>query len=300
MLYQAIVGAWPLDLAADDAAGLKAFSERIAQWQRKALREAKRRSRWTLPNEPYEDACEAFLAALLQSGQGPARSLHAFVQRIAAAGAANSLAQTVLKLTTPGIPDIYQGTEFWDFSLVDPDNRRPVDFDARRSALAARASVDELLGHWRDGHLKQHVIHVLLGLRQRHVRLFANGSYRPLPIESSNDDPTAPQLFAFERSIERTRNRIASGRPTERADHDRLIVLVLRHTGSRLLDADTPGLSQAELAKLPSLGSKQVKPGLYRDVLTGRQAAIEDQTIGASAGRWLQTMPVAVLELVSE
>ncbi|MEO7072896.1 MAG: malto-oligosyltrehalose synthase, partial [Rhodanobacter sp.] len=109
MLYQSIVGAWPLALEPDDAAGLERLGARLAQWQQKALREAKHRSRWTQPNEAYEDACASFLSALLVAGSAPSRGLHAFVQRIAAAGVANSLAQTVLKLTVPGVPDIYQG-----------------------------------------------------------------------------------------------------------------------------------------------------------------------------------------------
>ena len=116
--------------------------ERVAGWQEKALREAKRRTGWAVPDEAYEQACQDFLAAVLDA-ERPTRVVHeiaAFVGRIAAAGAMNGLSQTLLRMTCPGVPDLYQGTEYWDFSLVDPDNRRPVDFAAREAALAAAES----------------------------------------------------------------------------------------------------------------------------------------------------------------
>lgn len=277
MLYQTLVGSWPLQLAPDDPAGLGAFAERVAQWQRKALREAKRRSRWTLPNEPYEDACEAFLNGLLAPGNGFAAELHAFVQRIAAAGAANSLAQVVLKLSTPGVPDTYQGTEFWDLSLVDPDNRRPVDFDARRQALAAAPPLDALLRHWRDGHIKMHLIRRLLQLRTQARAVFAQGDYQPLRIGSPALQANS-HLLAFRRQ----------------AQGQTLIVLVLRHLGAMLLDAATPELSQAGLAEwLPaSARIHGVQPGRYRDVLSGKEADVGESL---EAGDWLHPLPVAVL-----
>ncbi len=220
MLYQTLVGAWPLELRPDDADGVKAFAGRIAQWQTKALREAKRHSRWTRPNEPYEDACDAFLAALLDpAGQGFAVPLQHFVQRIAAAGAANSLVQTALKLTTPGVPDIYQGTEFWDFSLVDPDNRRAVDFSSRQQALAEDTPLESLLEHWRDGRLKQRLIQRLLDLRRRRPGLFQQGSYRALMAPSAAD-----HLLAFERQT----------------STERVIVLAAIRAGTALVDADGP------------------------------------------------------------
>ncbi|HKU99644.1 MAG TPA: malto-oligosyltrehalose synthase, partial [Vineibacter sp.] len=131
MLYQMAVGAWPPGLHVDDTAGITVFAERLADWQQKAQREAKRRTSWRAPNQAYEDASRRFLMQAL--AHPPSRqSLHGFVSRIEAAGALNGLVQTLLRVTAPGVPDLYQGTELWDFSLVDPDNRRPVDFDARR------------------------------------------------------------------------------------------------------------------------------------------------------------------------
>ncbi|UGB39628.1 malto-oligosyltrehalose synthase [Frateuria soli] len=278
MLYQTLVGAWPLTLAPEEARGLDDFRERVAGWQRKALREAKRRSRWTRPNEPYEDGCERFLAALLAPANGFAAELHAFVQRIGAAGAANSLLQTTLRLTTPGLPDTYQGTEFWDFSLVDPDNRRPVDFDARRRALDAGASWERLLRDWRDGRVKQRVIHELLQLRQRHGSLFAQGSYRALPCKAA-DDGAGNELIVFERKLE----------------GHAVVVLALRHTAGRLLGAATPAWLAGSSAALlpPGLRVHDLLPGRYRNVL-GEGVATVDGSLDPA--EWLQPLPVAVLE----
>lgn len=198
MLYQSIIGAWPLDLSCDDSAGLSAFRERVAAWQQKALREAKRHSGWALPNELYEQACDDFLTATLDP-ERPARVVHdicAFVQRIAAAGAVNSLGQMLLRVTGCGIPDLYQGCEFWDFSLVDPDNRRPVDFAARQSALAARSAPLSLLGDWRDGRIKLALLAEALRFRAEQPALFLEGSYQPLKLEGR----LADHALAFARS----------------------------------------------------------------------------------------------------
>ncbi|MET0185802.1 MAG: malto-oligosyltrehalose synthase [Achromobacter sp.] len=186
MLYQTLIGAWPLDLTADDPEGLKAFGERVAQWQLKSVREAKLRSSWISPDEHYEKHCQRLLDRLLntEGADSPASDLAAFVREIAAAGAINSLTQTVLRLTSPGIPDNYQGTEFWDFSLVDPDNRRPVDFEAREAGLKALqdGSVTDatLLRDWHDGRIKQAVWYRVLQVRRAQPALFERGRYIPL------------------------------------------------------------------------------------------------------------------------
>ncbi|MET0934495.1 MAG: malto-oligosyltrehalose synthase, partial [Luteibacter sp.] len=206
MLYQMLVGAWPLRLAPDDVDGLEAFATRIAAWQRKALREAKRWTRWTSPNEPYEDACEDFLRAVL-SGEAAAE-FAAFAGYIATPGAANGLAQTVLRLTTPGVPDIYQGTDNWDFSLVDPDNRRPVDFLVRAASLERATPPREALASWCDGSLKQAVIARLLAVRREHPELFSRGSYRVVEVEG----PAADKVLAFIREHRGQRLLVAVGR----------------------------------------------------------------------------------------
>ena len=140
MLYQMIVGAWPPHLDPSDEAGCRAFAERLAVWQQKALREAKLRTDWTSPNETYETTAANFLFDLFAPNGGFLPVAQSFIDTIAPAGAVNGLAQAMLKMTVPGMPDFFQGTEFWDFSLVDPDNRRPVDYAARRGRPAANAT----------------------------------------------------------------------------------------------------------------------------------------------------------------
>jgi len=195
MLYQAIIGSWPLDLEGEPA--FEAYAKRLTQWQEKALREAKLQSSWSAPNEPYETACREFLQHLLLNADGLAlrQSIGATANRIATAGALNSLAQTLLRMTAPGVPDLYQGTEFWDFSLVDPDNRRPVDYPARERALQASVPVTELLNQWHDGRIKQALIAQVLSLRNEYPALFSEGEYQPLEVVGEKAD----HVIAFAR-----------------------------------------------------------------------------------------------------
>jgi (1->4)-alpha-D-glucan 1-alpha-D-glucosylmutase len=190
MLYQTLVSAWPLGLAADDREGVAAFGERVAAWQEKSLREAKRHSGWAAPNEAYEAACKDFLTQLLDPERASRGvfDLAAFAARIAPAGAVNGIAQTLLRLITPGVPDLYQGAEFWDLSLVDPDNRRPVDYPARAAALDAALSPIDLLPAWRDGRVKQAVIARALDYRRRAPGLFLSGSHQLLKVEGERAD----------------------------------------------------------------------------------------------------------------
>jgi (1->4)-alpha-D-glucan 1-alpha-D-glucosylmutase len=195
MLYEMLVGAWSPELSPDDAEGVQAFAERIVQWQEKALREAKRHTNWIAPDEAYEGACRDFVFQVLDPSR-PAKvvqEIGAFAHRIAPAGAANGLMQTLLRLTMPGVPDLYQGAEFWDLSLVDPDNRRPVDYHARVEALNKGGMPD--LANWRDGRIKQAVIARVLALRARCPALFAEGRYVPLRVEG----PAAEHVIAFAR-----------------------------------------------------------------------------------------------------
>ena len=198
MLYQMIVGAWPLDLDWTDDAGCRAFAERLAGWQQKALREAKLRTNWTSPDEEYEATARNFLFGLLSRQRAFLPLARSFIDMIAPAGAVNGLAQTVLKMTVPGMPDFFQGTEFWDFSLVDPDNRRPVDYAARREALAANRGPLECQRSWRDGRVKQAVIQRVLSLRRREPDLFARGDYYPLPVQGALED----RIIGFTRSLD--------------------------------------------------------------------------------------------------
>ncbi|WP_374445792.1 malto-oligosyltrehalose synthase [Stella sp.] len=181
MLCQTLVGAWPLDLDPEDAPAVARFAERVAAWQTKALREAKLRTEWTVPDPAYEAAARTHLDDLL-GDPWRRRSLARFVDRIAPAGAVAGLAQLVLRLTVPGAPDTYQGSEFWDFSLVDPDNRRAVDYPARATALAGEADPAVLLPRWRDGRVKQAILARLLRLRRQEPDLFRHGRYEALPL----------------------------------------------------------------------------------------------------------------------
>lgn len=181
-LVQTLVGAWP------DRGEQADFAERIAGWQEKALREAKLRSSWEAPNTDYEGRCNAFASALIDGPEGAEfrTGVAAFLERIAVAASANSLAQVALRYTVPGIPDCYQGTEFADLSLVDPDNRRPVDYAARQSAL------DDAT------YPKQALIAELLSLRRDYPDLFLKGTYVPLPVSGHGRD----RVIAFERRHE--------------------------------------------------------------------------------------------------
>lgn len=202
ILYQALLGSWPLQLRDDDKAGFADYAERIWQWQQKALREAKLQSSWSAPNEAYENAAQTFTRRLLTGDEGELlrAALSKTVNSIAAAGALNGLAQTLLRMTVPGVPDLYQGNEFWDFSLVDPDNRRPVDYAAREQALHAHAEVEKLLANWRDGRIKQALIAQVLNLRSEHAELFRRGSYQALEVLGSQ----AHNVLAFAREHEGT------------------------------------------------------------------------------------------------
>ena len=200
ILYQALLGSWPLQLRDDDQAGFADYAKRIWQWQQKALREAKLQSSWSAPNEAYENAAQAFTEKLLTGEEGELlrAALSKTVNSIAAAGALNGLAQTLLRMTVPGVPDLYQGNEFWDFSLVDPDNRRPVDYAARAHALQEPLPPVELLANWRDGRIKQALIAEVLNLRVEHAELFRRGTYQALEVLGSQ----AHNVLAFAREYE--------------------------------------------------------------------------------------------------
>ncbi|HEU4476476.1 MAG TPA: malto-oligosyltrehalose synthase, partial [Methyloceanibacter sp.] len=149
MFYQALAGAWPLNLSPDDAQGLSALSDRMAEFMLKAVREAKVYTSWTGRDEKYEEAIQSFTKAALEPPRAQAflQNFVSVCEPIFVAGALNSLAQTAIKLTAPGIPDVYQGSELWDLSLVDPDNRRPTDFDglALRLEIISNASMNKLV-----------------------------------------------------------------------------------------------------------------------------------------------------------
>ncbi|MNX96346.1 Maltooligosyl trehalose synthase [compost metagenome] len=200
ILYQAILGSWPPGLAIDNPPALEDYARRLWQWQRKALREAKLQSSWSAPNDAYEQATENFIQRLLLSPEGELlrAALARAARSIAAPGALNGLAQTLLRMTVPGVPDLYQGNDFWDFSLVDPDNRRPVDYASRQQALQQAADLPDLLSNWQDGRIKQALIARTLGLRAEHAELFRRGTYRALEVLGSE----AHRVLGFVRERE--------------------------------------------------------------------------------------------------
>jgi (1->4)-alpha-D-glucan 1-alpha-D-glucosylmutase len=192
LLYQTLLGTWPLGPLTDD--GLAAFRDRIQTYMTKAVREAKVQSSWINVNEAYEAALAGFIDALLAKTDGNLflQDFLPFQRRIAWLGMLNSLSQTLIKLTSPGVPDIYQGNELWDFSLVDPDNRRPVDYEQRSLLLAemqeqvaaagvgAAMHADAVMHKWECGGPKLYLIWRALQLRRAQPRLFAQGDYTPL------------------------------------------------------------------------------------------------------------------------
>jgi (1->4)-alpha-D-glucan 1-alpha-D-glucosylmutase len=204
LLYQTLLGSWPAELTGTTlpAAGMDAYRNRVEAYMLKAIREAKDASSWRHPDVAYEEAVGAFVRAILADGARAGAFLADFLPlqaRVAVLGALNGLVQLTLKLTVPGVPDIYQGAETWDLSLVDPDNRRPVDFASRAAVLAAlrqRTSIGRpvapavlrgLLDRWRDGAIKLFVLSRLLALRARQPALLARGAYVPLPVRGRQD-----------------------------------------------------------------------------------------------------------------
>jgi (1->4)-alpha-D-glucan 1-alpha-D-glucosylmutase len=189
LLYQTLVGTWPLKEPSPEESA--SFTERIAAYMRKALREAKIHSSWINPNQPYEEGVDRFVRGVLDPRPDNVflKEFAVFVDRIQAAGLWNSLSQTLLKIASPGVPDFYQGTEIWDFSLVDPDNRRPVDYELRSRMLAklrqtqgqgAEMLIEESMADMSDGLLKLLVTSNALCFRKSHLDLLTKGAYLPL------------------------------------------------------------------------------------------------------------------------
>jgi (1->4)-alpha-D-glucan 1-alpha-D-glucosylmutase len=203
-LYQSLIGAWPFD---DDQHG--DFLERVKAYMIKAVREAKVHTEWLKPDDAYEGAFVAFIERILNPGDADPflPAFLPFARRIAFGGVLNSLAQILLKITSPGVPDFYQGSELWELSFVDPDNRRPVDFRKRRHWLGelqrARSSnviklVQDLLARWEDGRVKLYLLFNALNFRRSHPVLFQEGNYLPLSTSGTRKD----NLCTFARKSE--------------------------------------------------------------------------------------------------
>lgn len=280
LFYQLLVGAWPAEwtgLAPDrlDAEAMAGFTERLVGAMTKSLREAKLHSTWAAPDEAYEAATLGFVRDALDLTRRNAflETFIPFQAEVARAGMINGLAQTVLKLTCPGVPDLYQGSELWNLSLVDPDNRRPVDYHRYRRLLeeveAAGPSPETaraLLERWQDGAVKLAVTRRALALRAERPDLFDDGGY--LPLEATGG--RASHIVAYAR----TRGEEAA------------IVAVPRLVGSFFGPAPGPAPDWAGTAlALPA-------PGRWHNVLTGEVLSSEGKVAAADLFRCL---PVALL-----
>jgi (1->4)-alpha-D-glucan 1-alpha-D-glucosylmutase len=214
LFYQLLVGTWPIELLCSqpDPTVLKVYAMRLKGTMLKSMREAKLHSTWAMPNRAYEEAMLSFVADALDPvrAQNFFASFLPFVERLAELGARNTLAQTVLKLTAPGIPDIYQGAELWDLSMVDPDNRRPVDYTLRRQLLSEvldeltsdrSASMRRYAEAWRDGRFKLAAIATLLAYRHKNISLFEKGSYEPIQARGTDADRICTFLRADEDKV---------------------------------------------------------------------------------------------------
>jgi len=278
-LYQVLLGSWPATLLDEtDCAGdaLVDFAGRVRATMRKSMREARVHTSWAFPDAGYENAMMQLIDMAL-TGARAAAFLPAFLplaRRVAVTGMRNSLIQTVLKLTSPGVPDIYNGAELWDLSMVDPDNRRPVDYAQRVQELATVASglrtdragnIDRWFEHWADGRIKLALILTLLRHRQEQPELYSAGDYEPL----AGAGPRAEEIGGFVRTRGRTR----------------ILVAFARHTRRQQMQ---PFDSVTHVPLTAVAG-----PGEWLDLLSGRVVRIGSEGLAAE---WLfAKLPVAVL-----
>ncbi|MFP4473135.1 MAG: malto-oligosyltrehalose synthase [Candidatus Omnitrophota bacterium] len=189
-IYQTLIGTYPFSPEED-------YSQRIKDYVLKAVREAKAHTAWVNPDQEYEDACLTFIDRLLDQAEDNAflADFETLQSRIAFHGLFNSLSQTILKMTVPGVPDFYQGCELWDLNLVDPDNRRPVDYDKRRRYLQDLKSrepsaeyIYELLSNPEDGRIKQYAVYHILQDRKAADQVYRHGEYLPLEVTGAHKD----------------------------------------------------------------------------------------------------------------
>ncbi|WP_065368537.1 malto-oligosyltrehalose synthase [Kosakonia sacchari] len=257
MIYQALAGVWPVNLQADDVDGLRALEARFVAFVEKALREAKQRTDWIETNDAYEQAVLDYVRHLLSpENREFLTDFTASLQPFIRAGLVNSLTQTVIKLTAPGVPDIYQGSEALNFSLVDPDNRLEPDYAELERLLVDEEQADpHSQESWSSGQLKQFFIYRLLHLRQQMPSLFRRGAYLPLTVAGEE----AEHLIAFAR-VE---------------NQDALIVLAPR----LLFDAIDGSLAGANIALPPELANRR-----YRDILSSEEVFLADKVNLRSIG----------------
>ncbi|TNM62724.1 malto-oligosyltrehalose synthase [Aliirhizobium smilacinae] len=272
MLYQALAGVWPSDLSPGDAEGLALLEERFQAFAEKAIREAKLRTNWADGNADYEAAVHDYIHTMLShDNQDFLGDFTATLRPFTRAGSVNSITQTLIKLTAPGVPDIYQGSETSDLSLVDPDNRREPDFEALAGQFSAGGklnSIDE--DEWLSGRLKQQVIGAISKLRRDLPNLFREGKY--LPLETNG--VRAKNIVAFARHDDRNAVLVLAPRLVLEALHD-------------LDSSRSSHWAETRVALPPSLGGRR-----YRDIFTGRSFDFGDD---ASVNWAFADHPFAVL-----
>jgi (1->4)-alpha-D-glucan 1-alpha-D-glucosylmutase len=279
--YQMLAGSFPAEiLAAGDVSAwqqrdwclLRSFRDRLKQAMTKSMREAKLHSKWESPNNAYEDAVRAFIDGALdpESSKAFLAAFLPLVEKVARLGAQNSLVQTVLKLTVPGVPDIYQGAELWDLSLVDPDNRRPVDYGLRARMLdrveAGGVPIAQMIDEWHDGAVKLFVTSRMLKLIAAEPELFAGGDYEPILAAG----PRGDCICAFGRS---NAGRMA-------------LVVTARFPFRREAEPGWEGTTVTMPERL--LNSR------WRNIFTGEMLCVRAVSLGADV--MLSDMPVAVFE----
>ena len=278
LLLQTLVGMWPNGTAFPAPESLTHLRDRLQQYLFKAAKEAKVNTSWIQEDPRWEEALGAYVEGLfaLPERHPLWKKLLPFARRIAEIGMHNSLSQLLLKLASPGVPDIYQGNELWDFALVDPDNRRPVDFALRKrlldelrgSSLAPLDLARDLYAHWEDGRIKLLVTHAGLQARKASPGLFAGGGYLPLAVQG----PRAANLCAFARTTEDGKLAVAVA--------PRLVAGLLR--GAQLPPEAFAGTTIAVPAR-----------GRLRDAFTGAEREIQDGKLRAD--ELFAALPVALL-----
>jgi (1->4)-alpha-D-glucan 1-alpha-D-glucosylmutase len=289
LFYQVLLGAWPFDPSPEEFA---VFRERLVQYMLKAVKEAEVHTSWVNPNEEYEAATRDFVTQVLSDdADDPFRQDFAGLhRRVAFYGQVNSLSQTLLKLTSPGVPDLYQGTELWDFSLVDPDNRRPVDYDARRRLLAELKSraeppgadlaalARELVSHSHDGRIKLYLTWRALTFRRAHPELFETGLYRPA------------------RTIGRRRRHVCA---FVRSRNDQAIIVAVPRLVVRLTNGSEVWPHGRGVWRDSWLVSSREPIGRrYRNLFTGAELAVQEGEgiAGLPLAEVFREFPVALLE----
>ncbi|HWW19965.1 MAG TPA: malto-oligosyltrehalose synthase [Steroidobacteraceae bacterium] len=279
LLLQLLLGTWPCELMTSevrDAQLSKDYAQRIRGAMVKSMRESRLHTGWAFPNAEYEEATLGMIDAALTGARSSAflSSFLPFVRKVADCGVDKSLIQTVVKLTSPGVPDLYNGSELWDLSMVDPDNRRPVDYALRTRLLRQideRLAADRALGmselrrNWCDAGIKLATIATLLRHRRDHERLYAEGDYQGLPASGARAD----DLCAY------TRHR----------NGDKLLVAAVR----RAHRAD--GSKQWEDTVLPV--PEALRREQWHELLTGRLVALREDTVGPAD--LFAELPVVVL-----